>query len=127
MVPDTTRQELAAIRGSFDASVAAVTAAGASAVWAIWAWWALPLALLLAVAFYRLFALPRAEMFAGLLEAAFDVHRCLLYKALRWPVPTDPESEPLRGQELTAYLWRGTAPLSLQFEAEVTQAQADDE
>ena len=49
-----------------------------------------------------------AKVYADLVEYAFDVHRRMLYEALRWPTPKDPASEWQAGQEVTQYLWRGS-------------------
>jgi hypothetical protein len=50
----------------------------------------------------------RAQLFGDLIEAAYDLHRTALYHRLRWPLPADPEQEHSHGQQLTAYLWRGS-------------------
>jgi hypothetical protein len=49
----------------------------------------------------------RAEVYADLIEAAFDLHRGLLYAQLRWPFPENPKAEPQLGRLLTTYLVRG--------------------
>jgi len=50
----------------------------------------------------------RAQVLGHLIEAAYDLHRTALYQRLRWPLPTSPAEEHAIGQQLTAYLWRGS-------------------
>jgi hypothetical protein len=59
----------------------------------------------------------RAGVFADLAEAAYDLHRGLLYKQLRWPLPDTPDEERLSGELLTQYVWRGTSPEGFRFAA----------
>jgi hypothetical protein len=48
-----------------------------------------------------------AEIFAELVEAAFDLYRMPLYSHLRWPLPANLVAERLAGRRLTTYLKRG--------------------
>ncbi|MEU1012563.1 hypothetical protein [Streptomyces sp. NPDC005890] len=107
LLPDTARAELTAARRSLDASVGAC-------VWGLlflgftpWTPWALPagLAVVLSAAFVWVPA--RAEVFADLLEASFDLHRGALYAQLRWPLPANPAEERVTGRRITTYLLRG--------------------
>jgi len=50
----------------------------------------------------------RAEVFADLVEGAYDLYRSSLYQQLRWPLPANPADEHRIGQELTRYLVRGS-------------------
>jgi hypothetical protein len=87
----------------------------ATVVWSVFVWW-IPLAAVpLAVAWYRGAVLPAARVYADLIEAAFDLHRPALYRALRLQLPARPADEPAAGQQLTAYLWEGHAPEALRF------------
>ena len=52
-------------------------------------------------------AIAAASAYGELLEAAFDLHRHLLYQSLRWGLPSDPVVEKRVGADLTQYLWRG--------------------
>ena len=74
---------------------------------ALGAWWAAPIGILSALFAYYSWALDAARTYGELIEAAFDLHRHLLYQSLRWNLPADPEVERRVGKELTAYLWRG--------------------
>jgi hypothetical protein len=51
-------------------------------------------------------ALEAASTYGELIEAAFDLHRHLLYQSIRWNIPPDPDVEKRVGQELTQYLRR---------------------
>jgi hypothetical protein len=108
MLPEPTRQELTSVRGSLDASVAA-------AIWGIgfvaftpWAWWAAPAGFTVAAAAVLWWVPARAEVFADLVEAAYDLHRSALYRQLRWPLPATPADEHHTGSALTGYLVRGS-------------------
>jgi hypothetical protein len=105
---DSARKELSAARASLDGAVAAWCWALLFVAWTPWQPLALPLGLAGAWAVYRMWAIPRAAAFGALVEAVFDVQREALYSALRWPMPNDPAAERVAGQELTAYLWRGS-------------------
>ena len=52
--------------------------------------------------------LSAAGSYADLVGAAYDVHRRLLYDALRWPYPANPSEERYTGYRLTAYLGVGS-------------------
>lgn len=74
--------------------------------WSLWATWPLLLGVLSAWFAYG-WAIAAARTYGELIEAAFDLHRHLLYQSLRWNLPPDPEVERRVGAELTRYLWRG--------------------
>jgi hypothetical protein len=115
VMPDVTRQELGTARASLDASVAAV-------VWGVLfcgftplAWWALPVGVAVAVAAVVWWVPGRAEVFADLVEAAYDLHRSTLYQQLRWPLPANPHQEHQSGQQVTKHLWRGSNETTPEF------------
>lgn len=72
-----------------------------------WATWPLLLGLISGWFAYH-WALAAASLYGELIEAAFDLHRHLLYQALRWTLPTDPAVERQVGQDLTQYLQSGS-------------------
>lgn len=115
LLPDTTREELAASRGRLDTAGRGVLWALATIVWGALVWWIAPVAVAVAVAVYRGGVLPAASVHGDLVEAAYDVHRSALYEALRLPLPDGPAGEPAAGHALTAYLWEGYAPEDLRF------------
>lgn len=107
LLPETTRGELAAARRSLEASVGA-------GVWGLlflaftpWSWFAAPLGIGVALLAVRAWVPARAEVFADLVEASFDLYRPALYSHLRWPMPTDPADERAVGRRVTTYLLRG--------------------
>lgn len=108
VLPEHTRQELNCSRDSLDSAVT-------SAVWGLLfcclvplAWWALPAGLIVAALAVLWWVPRRAEVFADLVDAAYDLHRGGLYEQMRWPLPDSPREERASGRELTAYLWRGS-------------------
>ena len=74
----------------------------------IWSWWALPLGIAAAAAIYYWPILGAARAYCDLVGAAYDVHRQLLYDALRWPYPANPADECAQGRRLTLYLRVGS-------------------
>jgi hypothetical protein len=108
LLPDAAKQEMTQARASLDAAAQLWLWGVLFVAWTIWAWWALPLGLLVATVAYFFRMLPAASVYGDLLESCFDVHRWLLYKSLRWPLPTSPADEQRRGTEVTVYLWRGS-------------------
>jgi hypothetical protein len=107
-LPDTTRQELLAARSALDSAVGAVAWGLLFCAFTTWSWLALPIGLIIAAAAVTVWVPARSEVFADLLESTYDLHRTALYQQLRWPLPTNPEQERQSGQQLTAYLWRGS-------------------
>ncbi|WP_394619436.1 hypothetical protein JNUCC0626_10150 [Lentzea sp. JNUCC 0626] len=108
LLPELTRDELIAARR-------AVTGAVVAALWGLLFTtfgaltpWAVLVGLTVSVLALCVWLPPRAQAFADLLEAAFDLHRSLLYQHLRWPLPANPAGEQESGRALTAYLWRGS-------------------
>ncbi|MCA9994462.1 MAG: hypothetical protein KDE56_01870 [Anaerolineales bacterium] len=106
LLPDNTRQDLAGARAALNQDVEWFTWALLFAVWAVLTWWALIPSIVAMILAYRA-ALQTATQYGSLIEATFDVHRTSLYQALRFPLPTTPAEELVRGVQLTEYLWRG--------------------
>ena len=107
LMPDATLSELAAARKSLDAAVSACVWGLLFVVFTPLTWWALPAGLLVAATAAWVWVPARAEVFADLVEAAFDLHRSTLYQKLRWPLPGNPAEERTSGRRLTQYLMRG--------------------
>jgi hypothetical protein len=107
VLPDTTRQELHAARAGLDGAVAAAVWGLLFCAFTAWTPLALAVGLVVAAAAVALWVPARAEVFADLLEAAYDLHRIGLYQQLRWPLPANPKEEHREGERLTTYLWRG--------------------
>ncbi|MET7424247.1 hypothetical protein [Dactylosporangium sp. NPDC005555] len=83
--------------------------------WTWTAWWAPLVSVAGCVVTYHAAMLGRARAYGQLLQAAFDLHRHLIYAALRWPVPESPDRERAGGEAVTTYLWRGIAPPGMRF------------
>ncbi|MGO8726016.1 MAG: hypothetical protein ACLQK8_04735 [Streptosporangiaceae bacterium] len=108
VLPDTTRQELAAARAALDSAVAASIWGVLFCAFAPWTPYAVPVGLAVAAVAITIWLPARAEVFGDLVEAAYDMHRTALYQQLRWPLPTDPASEQVQGRLITAYLQLGS-------------------
>jgi hypothetical protein len=106
LLPDSTRNELQ----SASANLANITRIWLWSilflVWTPLAWWVLPVSGLIAFFAYG-WMLEAARSFSKLVEAAFDLHRILLYQSLHWPLPTNSDEEQDMGSRLSEYLWRG--------------------
>lgn len=108
VLPELARQELTTARGSTDASVAAAIWGLGFVAFTPLAWWAAPTGIVFATAAVIWWVPARAEVFADIIESAFDLYRATLYQQLRWPVPSNPADEFQTGEELTSYLIRGS-------------------
>lgn len=106
LLPDSVKKDLQAARGELNNAARLVLWSLLFLIWSIWVWWSIPLALLSALFSYS-WSLDAAEAYAGLIEATFDLHRQLLYQALRWHMPDNADDERRVGKQLTVYLWRG--------------------
>jgi hypothetical protein len=107
VLPDAVRQDLTSARSNLDTAVATCVWGFLFIGFAVWTPWAALVGLGVSVLGYHFWACSRAEVFGDLVESAFDTHRADLYRALRWPLPTDPGRERETGIALTMYLWRG--------------------
>jgi len=114
-LPDAARQELLAARSSLDNTVTA-------AIWGVlfcaftpFTALAIPIGLAVTTVAVTVVLPGRAQVFGDLIEAAYDLYRSALYRQLRWPLPANPGQEHLHGQQLTAYLWRGSHDTSPTF------------
>jgi hypothetical protein len=107
VLPDSVKKELQETRSVLNTAARVWLWGLLFSVWSIWAWWALPIALLVLLLAHH-WMLNAAATYGDLLEAAFDLHRWELYKALHWPLPSHPAQERQFGHQLTEYLWRGS-------------------
>lgn len=108
LLPDLTRQELVAARASLDNATTAMIWGLLFCAFAPLTLLAPPAGLAVAAAALTVVMPGRAQAFLDLVEAAYDLHRTALYQQLRWPLPENPAQERSQGQQLTAYLWRGS-------------------
>jgi len=107
LLPDPVKREIAEARDHLDSTVRVWNWSALFMVWTIWAWWAAPVSLVGMWLAYR-WIFQAAKTYGQLVESAFDLHRHLLYKSLRWPLPENPADEKQAGKKLTAYLFRGS-------------------
>lgn len=107
LLPNTVQNELAAARRSLNTAVGTCLWGLLFLVFTPWAWWATLVGLAVALVAFRFWVRSRAEVFADLVEAVFDLYRTPLYSQLRWPLPTNPRAERIVGQQVTMYLMRG--------------------
>ena len=105
LLPDSTRKELQEARAALNTAARNCLWSFLFLVWTPLAWW-IPLLALPAVWISYRMSLNTAAVYVDLLEATFDVHRHLLYQALRVQLPKNPTREVEDGKKLTQYLWR---------------------
>jgi hypothetical protein len=115
LLPDSTRKELQEARTAINIAVRTCLWSLLFIVWTPIAWWALLFALPAAWVSYRM-ALSATAVYVDLLEATFDVHRHLLYQALRVQLPKHPIKEAEDGKRLSQYLWREPNPSMPDFQ-----------
>jgi hypothetical protein len=108
LLPADTRGELSQARSALDSAVTSLIWGLLFVGFTALAWWALFVAIAVTLAMYLYWIPDRAAVFADLLESAFDIHRGLLYRSLRWPLPENPRDERVRGGQVTSYLMRGS-------------------
>lgn len=107
LLPESVQKDLAHARQNLDDAIQIWLWSAFFLVWIMWTWWALLAAVILMFIAYS-WALLAAKTYGKLLETAFDLYRPLLYQALRFPLPDDPKTEVAAGENLTAYLLRGS-------------------
>ncbi|MFD5130959.1 hypothetical protein [Streptomyces olindensis] len=115
LLPETTRKELEVARLALDRAVAASLWGLLFLVFSPWSLWAVPIGLATAAAAVLSITPGRAEVYGQLVEAAFDVHRTVLYEHLRWPLPKHPRDELVQGAALTSYLSGGSDAVHPRF------------
>jgi hypothetical protein len=126
VLPSDARQELIAARAHLDKATSGVLWCLLGTAFGALAWWAVPAALVAAVAAYRFWVLPAGTDYADLFEAAYDVHRFDLYKALHIPLPANAEVEQSSGSSVTELVWRGRDDAGLVFAHGDGGARGDD-
>jgi hypothetical protein len=106
VLPEATKKDLQTARVELNNAVRLFLWSCLGLGWAWWSWKIIPIALL-AILFAYNWAIAAAATYADLIDASFDLHRNLLYQAINWRKPDDPNEERRVGQDLTNYLWRG--------------------
>jgi hypothetical protein len=106
VLPDAIKQDIQTAQVELNNAVRLFLWSGLGLGWGILSWKIIPIALLALLCAYN-WILNAAITYGELIEASFDLYRPLLYEALRWQLPPDPNEERRVGQQLTNYLWRG--------------------
>jgi hypothetical protein len=108
LLPEQARADLGTARAALDEPAQLWLWSLLFAGWTIFAWWALPLSILgMGLAYWL--TLVAVQGYGELLQSAFDLHRNLLYEAMRTPMPVQPDEEREAGRALTRMLQRGVA------------------
>jgi hypothetical protein len=106
LLPDPVRNDLSTSRNDLNAAARTWLWSILFIIWwpSLGAKWAM-LGALVALLTYNTWMLDAAATYADLISATFDTHRHLLYKSLRFPLPTNTDTEIADGDRLTNYLW----------------------
>jgi hypothetical protein len=121
LLPENAQKDIHAARQTLDDGIQIWLWSALMLIWGFWAWWMPLIALLFMLMSYH-WILQAAHNYGRLIETAFDLYRPLLYQALRFPLPDNPATEICQGQQLTAYLLRGTTQ-DMSFVAKTEQAE----
>ena len=107
LLPEAPRTDLTAARADLNAAARVWLWSILFMIWCpiFGAWWAL-LGAIVALWTYYTWLLDAASIYAELINAAFDTHRHLLYKSLRFPLPVNSSTEIQAGQQLNQYIWQ---------------------
>jgi len=107
VLPDAVKKELVIARDNLDTTARIWTWGAMFMVWMPYTAWAIPISVAVMLFAYH-WMLQTAGVYGQLVESSFDLYRSLLYKQLRWTLPNNPAEERTQGEQLTAYLWRGS-------------------
>lgn len=116
LLPENVRTDLTNARSTLDRLVELWFWGLLSLLWVFSVPWAVVIGLLWIVITYGL-ACQAAMPYGELLEAAFDLYRFSLYDVMGWPRPKNTQEEIILGSQLTEYLWRGTLPGPITYQA----------
>jgi len=114
LLPSDVKEEISKARKNLDETVHIWTWSILFLVWTYFSIWTIPIAFFFAWLSYR-WMLDAATIYSQLIESIFDVHRKLLYEALRWPLPLNPADEREQGKKLSVYLWQGSDDVQPKF------------
>lgn len=114
-LPEDVKEELRTARAAVDACVSTAIWGGGFAFFGFVAWWAAIVGGVVMVLTIWCWLPSRIAAFTDLTEGVFELHRFSLYEQLRLPVPKLPDEEPVKGVDLTLYLFRGISPQGVEF------------
>ncbi len=115
VLPEDARSEVSGSRRVLDQWAETWTWSVLSIVWTPFVWWLPALSVAVALVSYRRMT-RSAGIYGDLVNACYDLHRFALYEATRWPAPISPHGEAEHGAGLTAFLHRGAAPISIEYD-----------
>jgi hypothetical protein len=107
ILPESVKTELTTARANLETTARIWLWGLLFVVWTPYSYWAIAISIITMILAYR-WLLQAAGIYGQLIESSIDLHRHLLYKQLRWQLPTNPVEERQQGEKLTAYLWRGS-------------------
>lgn len=107
LLPEAPRTDLTTARNDLNAAARVWLWSVLFMIWGpiFGAWWAMGGAIVALWTYYT-WLLDAASIYAELINAAFDTHRHLLYKSLRFPLPTNSHTEIQAGKQLNQYIWQ---------------------
>ncbi len=114
ILPESVKTELTTARANLETTARIWLWGLLFLVWTPYTYWAIAISIITMILAYR-WMLQAAGTYGQLIESSIDLHRHLLYKQLRWKLPTNPVEERQEGEKLTAYLWRGSEDENLKL------------
>jgi len=107
ILPDNVKKEIMIARDHLDTTARIWMWGLLFLVWTPFTAWVIPISIIV-MFFAHHWMLQTASIYGQLVESSFDLYRSYLYQELRWPLPKSPADERQQGEQLTAYLWRGS-------------------
>ncbi len=114
VLPDNVKKEIVIARDNLNTTARIWMWGLLFLVWAPFTAWVVPISVIVMFFAYH-WMLQTANIYGQLIESSFDLYRFKLYQELRWPLPKNPAKERQQGEQLTAYLWRGSDSDKLEF------------
>jgi hypothetical protein len=114
ILPDSVKKEIGIARDNLDTTTHIWMWGLLFLVWIPFTAWVVPISIVMMFLVYHRM-LQAASIYGQLIESSFDLYRSKLYQELRWPLPKNAADEREQGEQLTAYLWRGSDSDKLNF------------
>jgi hypothetical protein len=107
VLPDSVKKEIVIARDNLNTTARIWMWGLLFLVWIPFTVWVVPISAIVMFLAYH-WMLQAANIYGQLIESSFDLYRSKLYQELRWPLPKNAAEERKQGEQLTAYLWRGS-------------------
>lgn len=107
LLPESAQRELITARTRLLGSVKALLWSILLLCFTPLAWWTAVLSVLSVLAVTVVPLRTRTAVFADLVEASYDLYKDMLYRQVRWPLPSSPGEAQRSGELLATYLIRG--------------------